>query len=776
MKVLTQQISFGQRIKKVFMQKSTVIESGVCALGAFIMANAFIFGTMAPFGVSFAASVKRENSLAAAAGAVLGYTFSYNPTSNIKYIVAVVLMLAANWVIGDSAFGERYNNITVPVVTLLAVMSADFAVFSVSGLTAYDAVLGVSEAALAAGTTFFMQQSLKITEHRENMLSLPPADLSCLIITFAIAMMALGTFTIGGLSVGRVAAVIVILLCAKYGRESAGAVAGVAAGAAMGLLGSSFTFLAAAYGFGGLVAGMFAGFGSFACAGVFLLVNGIVSLVLGNEFSATGVMYEVFLASAVFVLVPPRFTDKLMLARREKTDAVTQTAKDIMLGKLYFAARALTDISATTKQVSDKLQILQPADINSVYNKSIDAACGACTQKAQCWGAGFSSNMDSINHFGEALRRRGKITEEDISGTLGDACMHKAELVHAVNSEYNVYVQRVGTRRRVTEIRGVVTDQFDGMSMMLTALAEELSQIYEIDNRKNRQISDLFLRSKAEPTAASSYEDKFGRLYIEVTLPSFKLQRLPIAELTAELSAMCETNFAMPVVCEVNGEARLQFAEKAALTASYGRAQSSFGGGKLCGDCTDFFMDNKGRANMLISDGMGSGGKAAIDAAMTVSLLTKLINAGFEFDAALKMVNSALLVKSNEESLSTVDIACVDLYSGKTEILKAGAAPSYIMRSSVISKVEEMSMPAGILRGVEFKKSAMTLCAGDIIVMVSDGVIMTGCEWLFPQIRISRRLSAQQMADEIAKAARLRCSGGQDDDITVAVMKLSESA
>ena len=41
----------------------------------------------------------------------------------------------------------------------------------------------------------------------------------------------------------------------------------------------------------------------------------------------------------------------------------------------------------------------------------------------------------------------------------------------------------------------------------------------------------------------------------------------------------------------------------------------------------------------------------------------------------------------------------VDLYTGKTEFLKAGAAPSFVLRSGTVGKVESMSMPAGILRG-----------------------------------------------------------------------------
>ncbi len=53
-----------------------------------------------------------------------------------------------------------------------------------------------------------------------------------------------------------------------------------------------------------------------------------------------------------------------------------------------------------------------------------------------------------------------------------------------------------------------------------------------------------------------------------------------------------------------------------------------------------------GGRHIVLSDGMGSGTAAAVDANMTVSLITKLIDAGVSYTAALKIVNSALLVKS----------------------------------------------------------------------------------------------------------------------------------
>ncbi len=62
---------------------------------------------------------------------------------------------------------------------------------------------------------------------------------------------------------------------------------------------------------------------------------------------------------------------------------------------------------------------------------------------------------------------------------------------------------------------------------------------------------------------------------------------------------------------------------------------------------------------------MGTGGRAAVDGAMATGVMEMLLKAGIGFDCALRIVNSALIAKSGDESLATVDVAMFDLFSGK---------------------------------------------------------------------------------------------------------------
>ena len=45
-----------------------------------------------------------------------------------------------------------------------------------------------------------------------------------------------------------------------------------------------------------------------------------------------------------------------------------------------------------------------------------------------------------------------------------------------------------------------------------------------------------------------------------------------------------------------------------------------------------YFYDGKGHFIMILSDGMGTGGRAAVDGAMASGLMARLLKAGFGYD------------------------------------------------------------------------------------------------------------------------------------------------
>ena len=109
----------------------------------------------------------------------------------------------------------------------------------------------------------------------------------------------------------------------------------------------------------------------------------------------------------------------------------------------------------------------------------------------------------------------------------------------------------------------------------------------------------------------------------------------------------------------------------------------------------------------------------------------------------------------------------MDLFTGKVEFLKAGAPASFVRKNGRACAVEQSSLPAGILRQVEFSKAAVTLGEGDIILLVSDGAINGSSEWIKAEMESWKEGSAAELAEHIANEARRRRVDGHEDDITV---------
>ena len=154
---------------------------------------------------------------------------------------------------------------------------------------------------------------------------------------------------------------------------------------------------------------------------------------------------------------------------------------------------------------------------------------------------------------------------------------------------------------------------------------------------------------------------------------------------------------------------------------------------------------------------------------MASSIIAKLIKAGLGFDCALKVVNSALMVKSGDESLATLDVLSFDMFTGGIELMKAGAPMTFIRKGGKVFSIESPSLPVGILPNVEFSYSTEALLPGDIVVMLSDGAVATGEDWIANIIRNWNK-SSQELANLITDEATARRSDGHDDDITVLTM------
>lgn len=143
----------------------------------------------------------------------------------------------------------------------------------------------------------------------------------------------------------------------------------------------------------------------------------------------------------------------------------------------------------------------------------------------------------------------------------------------------------------------------------------------------------------------------------------------------------------------------------------------------ISGDNFSLHRCREGQFIGALSDGMGSGMAAYRDSEMVIDLLEQFLEAGFSKETAVRMINSALIVRSDAQVFSTIDISSLDLYTGICEFLKVGASTTFIRRENWVETISSTSLPAGVFHKLEPDCTSKKLYDGDMVIMVTDGVL-----------------------------------------------------
>lgn len=741
-----------------------------------LMSRAVVFEGYAPFGVALTAAVPFSNLLAVAGGSILGYLMPSAIGESMKYLAAIIAAAAIRWTLND--IGKvRHHPLYAPCVAMGPVLATGLAVGTVDGFTLPVIVMCLTESLLAGGAAFFFSRTVKTVESSKGLTALTQQELACVVLTACILTMSLSGVTIGYISVGRVLAVLAILFCARYGGVAGGAVAGVSTGIVFSLAsGAGLSYISGAYAFGGLMAGIFSPVGRIGSAAAFILSNAIMALITGDTATVVGGLYEVMAATLIFMVLPKKAGNKLTLLFADRKAAVGETpAANPVLMRLDFAAKALSDVSGSVDEVSKKLATLYVPDLNAVYQRAAGKVCRGCGLKSYCWENEYAGTMGAFRDVTPALREKKKVAKEDFPRHFADRCSKINEVSDAVSRYFGEFAVCEDAEKRVRQVREAVSDQFMGMSEMLADMTREMQGYEKFDTVRADRIKALLQSRGAMPIDVSCRIDRYGRLSLEIELGVGEDIISGNAALLRQMEQEIDRKLDTPCVSIAPGCCRVQVCERPQLQVKVGSAQHVAYNGRLCGDNYDCFNDGMGRLVVILSDGMGSGGRAAVDGAMATGILSKLSRAGLSFDCALRIVNSALYVKSGDESLATLDVARLDLFSGDAEFLKAGASMTLIKkkRQNRVIKVETPSLPAGILNEVEFLREHLVLEKGDVVLMLSDGVTMEGETWLRELLLNFKGADMKALSEAVVSEAVNRRVGGHDDDTTAIALQIA---
>lgn len=192
---------------------------------------------------------------------------------------------------------------------------------------------------------------------------------------------------------------------------------------------------------------------------------------------------------------------------------------------------------------------------------------------------------------------------------------------------------------------------------------------------------------------------------------------------------------------------------------------------KISGDNFSMEEYNQSQVVMMIADGMGSGEQACRDSQAVIEFMERFLEAGFQKEKALTMVNGAIAAQNGCCNLTTLDVCAVNLLTGNAEFVKAGAASSYIKRGMRADEISADTLPLGSMEELSPMTQSLKLADTDMLIMVSDGISDAvdneSAGKLKEIISRSNISNPKEMSDYILQYA-INCQGGRiRDDMTV---------
>lgn len=393
--------------------------------------------------------------------------------------------------------------------------------------------------------------------------------------------------------------------------------------------------------------------------------------------------------------------------------------------------------------------------------------CTACERRNEC-GRDTEEGLARLIAVGCG---KGRVNLIDLPASVTAHCGEPSALIFSLNKMLAEYRQSSIEAENRTIGRKLLAGQARAVADMLKKLAVE-------------QCSPLSSRRDAE-TAVKTALARGGIPCDEALISGDPPEVLLTLSENANGENVCRAasaalgmQFALSKKREISaGKYVFLLRRRPDLDAAFGVASRTKDGETMCGDTHSMIKIDERTFLFALSDGMGSGEYARSVSDSALSLIESFCRAGLTGESMLETVNE-LLAFRRDELFACVDIATVNLDTGRTDIVKIGSPLGFLLTENGTEILESDSLPLGILEGVRPTSLTRSLGEGDILIFLSDGITSAfgSSADLAEFLSALRTSNPQAIADELLAGALQRTGGAAPDDMTVVAMRLFASA
>lgn len=638
----------------------------------------------------------------------------------------------------------------------------------------------------------------------------------------AIAFSSLGSLSIFNFSIRNILCIFLVLLLGYRNGILVGGVSGITVGIVLGIIGTSGTSLIATYAISGMLAGLLNKFGKIGVIFGFALGNILISYSSNGGVESMIMFQEILIASIGLIVVPKNVKISIedLLPKTKLLPAAT--------GRIEESADTILKLNSISKTIEDMSNNIQKDSSYEENYKMYENKFYDILEKQN--NDSKKGNKNSLNQadisqnilYDYVTQNNSEILQETFESISKNSILTENAMI-AILAKHNIYLmtsddvnQKDNEEKDLREMIKIMNVCFNDckkdliwqqkinennikMSSSLKNVKSAIDNIKTDIQNDEKQDKECKFQTKIEKIKSILMDDEILLKDIKIKEEESKRKIVTcyLSKCTENEMTNCPIKKIKRTVENVlnekmtlqNGECALRnekdtcictfiSADKYIMQTAIARAKKD--DSIVSGDMISEAKLQDGKNLLAISDGMGSGANARKNSKIAISMLERMLISGFDKNTSINLINSAILTSNNEDMYATLDVAIVDLYDGKLELLKNGACPTYIKESKGISMISSNSLPTGVMNNVQIDTFEKQINDGDIIVMVSDGVIDSNNEYAKSELWVKALLqdiqtdSPERIADIILKETLDNNYGKAKDDITIIVSKINK--
>ncbi|MEK5040525.1 SpoIIE family protein phosphatase [Sporosarcina sp. FSL K6-3457] len=757
-------------------QKIHILVATLFLLGSFFLSQAVLFGTAVPFFLPVWALARarfRKYLVWVFVGGMLGSVFL-----GIGQAVIHLLLIALFNAVVRFPFVRKSVPLTVAGCLIVVQVLWQFVMYAGSPPVNVQLSIGF-EAILALIMTFFL------------FIAFPPVDriffgkwtperLAAACLVGAMATTGMSGIMLGHVSVAGTLIHLTILLAALVGGLPFSTTIAMIIAAIIGIAELSFTGMMAVYGMTGFFAGVLSRFGKVGIVvgggsvSLFFLLYDLTLPLDSSHFVTIGI------ATVLFLVIPSSKLEPIRTVFYPDNQESTEKRQK-------WLAERLDEQLSDFQQFSEFMSTLVGGRGSSRGNQeepipqAIPKTCASCFRYSKCWEAQDDDMARLLFEWESTYSMTKKASRHRVEDKIKYKCIRFNGLVTELEEQ--------ATTR-------LLTGQLQHGRKMLALQLRDMST--HLDKIMNEVKEDLSVYKPAEDEIAKRLQEKAIE-YFQIDILSDERGARRIVCCIPEKRSDFETDttvaerLILPVLEEMYEEPfqvaksvvqqqpfphiQLTFGSAVRFSLDYGIVATAGSESFQAGDAYEVFPIHDGLTAVLLSDGMGQDLNAYRESRKVIRLMRECLDRKMDPETAMHTLHYMMSLNGLDDMYATLDLALIDLQDGRLWSWKAGSMSTYIKRGEDFLRLDSESVPVGFLPSLSVEAKNEQLKAGDIILMMTDGMfngeiaLETQEKVLYGALDKYGEDDCDKIADRIVSEME-RKFGAVADDRTVLVMKI----